>query len=106
MDLIKAHFDLVNPLWIEGVEPKASELFSLSRSDKAQEKLSPGQKSLVDAGLNTKPLVDALIENVYQFLADPPVPLRYVGAVTHKKKYFEKLNIYTSWEKAKRFRLP
>ena len=102
VELVQSRLNTINPPWIDGIEPRATDLYSLSRSIGSSKQLEPNKKRLVDAGLNTESLVDAFIQDIYRFLSAPPVPVKYVGAVTHKIKFFERQSQYFAWQKAKK----
>jgi len=59
------------------------------------------QQKLFNAGLRTKAKVETFITCVYDFLAYPPVPLKYVGAVTNNRRYIERSYRFEALTKAK-----
>jgi hypothetical protein len=66
-------------------EIKASEVHDMLRKMTRGESLNDYQKGLQKRGLKTVTEVQALIDETWQFLANPPVEMFYIASMTNKR---------------------
>ena len=72
-------------------EVKSSDLYDLRRKLRRGPGLRESQKALFAHGLNSVGRVDRLIEDIWDFLAEPPVPVKYLAACVDKDGAWTKL---------------
>jgi len=91
LNMIAGHLRLTaNVLAVNGIEAKASDLHALRKKLGNLQSLGDVHKPFCDWGLNTPRKVDALIADIWEFLAQPTTPLIYLASVANKSKTLEK----------------
>ena len=89
--LVGRHFDVDgDQLGYYGCEVKSSDLYDLRRKLRQGPGLRESQKALFAHGLNSLRRADALIEDIWEFLARPSVPLKYIAACVKKDSAWTK----------------
>ena len=84
--LLGKHFDVNgDQLGHYNCEVKSSDLYDLRRKLRQGPGLRESQKSLFAHGLNSISRVDQLIEDIWEFLAEPSFPVTYLAACVHKE---------------------
>ena len=84
-DAIGKHFDVDgDQLGYYDCEVKSSDIYDLRRKLRQGPGLRESQKSLFAHGLNSIDRADQLIEDIWEFLAEPSFPLKYLAACIHK----------------------
>ena len=79
------HFDIDgDQLGYYDCEVKSSDLYDLRRKLRQGPGLRESQKALFAHGLNSVERVDRLIEDIWEFLAEPSVPMKYLAACIDK----------------------
>ena len=66
------------------VEIKSSELYNLQDRLMKGNALKPEQQILYSLGLNTRQRVTNFINEIWDFVEKPPVPIKYLGSVVNK----------------------
>ena len=90
--LVGRHFDVDgDQLAYYGCEVKSSDLYDLRRKLRRGPGLRESQKALFAHGLNSVGRVDGLIEDIWEFLAEPSVPMKYLAACVEKDSAWRKL---------------
>lgn len=85
--MIAGHLRLgANVLAVNGIEAKSSDIYDLRKRLDGNQPLKALQKSLYTWGLNTTNRVDELINNIWEFLATPPVSVTYLASLANKEK--------------------
>ena len=83
--LLGKHFDVDgDQLGHYSCEVKSSDLYDLRRKLRQGPGLRESQKSRFAHGLNSIGRVDQLIEDIWEFLAEPSFPVKYLAACIHK----------------------
>ena len=84
-EVIGKHFDVDgDQLGYYNCEVKSSDLYDLRRKLRRGPGLRESQKTLFAHGLNSIGRVDQLIDDIWEFLSDPPIPVRYLAACVQK----------------------
>ncbi len=85
-EVVGKHLDVDgDQLGYYNCEVKSSDLYDLRRKLRRGPGLRESQKALFSHGLNSIDRVDQLIEDIWEFLADPPFPVKYLAACVHKE---------------------
>ena len=83
--VIGKHFDVDgDQLGYYDCEVKSSDLYDMRRKLRRGPGLRESQKSLFAHGLNSVGRVDRLIEDIWEFMAEPSVPVKYLAACIDK----------------------
>ena len=91
-EVIGKHFDVDgDQLGYYNCEVKSSDLYDLRRKLRQGPGLRESQKVLFAHGLNSVGRVDGLIEDIWEFLAEPSVPMKYLAACVEKDSAWRKL---------------
>lgn len=84
-EVIGKHFDVDgDQLGYYDCEVKSSDLYDMRRKLRRGPGLRESQKSLFAHGLSSVGRVDELIEDIWDFLAQPLVPIKYLASYVHK----------------------
>lgn len=99
-EMLEMHFQCPISLQTTGIEAKSSELFDMLLKLNRGSKLQNAQHKMFEYGLNTPRGVDELIEAVFNFLAKPPIPMKYLAVVVKKEEAWLKFcaDQFSSWE--------
>jgi hypothetical protein len=73
-----------------GIEAKSSELCDMLHKLKHKSRLQNSQQRMFEYGLDTTQKVSELIEAIFGFLSEPPVPTKYLAAITNKQEAWYK----------------
>lgn len=97
--LLGRHITVANTLPSSGVEAKSADIHDLHRRLSRGIELTMQQKNLYRYGLNRVEKANHLIEDVWEFLASPPVSMRYIAVVIDKRRTWNKYrqSYYQAW---------
>ena len=99
--VIGKHFDIDgDQLGNYSCEVKSSDLYDLRRKLRQGTGLRESQKALFEHGLDTVGRANRLIEDIWNFLADPPVPIRYLATCADKDSAWRKFSTdqFAKWQ--------
>lgn len=105
--MIAGHLRLsANVLAVNGIEAKSSDIYDLRTRLHSNQPLKALQRSLYTWGLNTTNRVDELINNIWEFLATPPISVTYLASVANKERAWRqfKESRYEEFKKMHRLR--
>lgn len=83
-EMLGNHFQFSGSLQTNGIEAKSSELSDMARSLRRKSKLNEVQQKMYNHGLDTEAKVKNLIEGILNFLANPPVSVKYLSVAVNK----------------------
>ena len=91
--VIGNHFDVEgDQLCYYSCEVKSSDLYNLRRKLKQGRGLRESQRALVEHGLGTFERANRLIDDIWQFLAEPPVPIKYLAVCADKNSAWRRFS--------------
>lgn len=100
-EVIGKHFDVDgDQLGYYNCEVKSSDLYDLRRKLRRGPGLRESQKALFTHGLNSIGRVDQLIEDIWEFLSAPSVPVKYLAACVQKDSAWRRYrqHRFVRWE--------
>lgn len=99
-ELLGKHFRFSGSLETNGIEAKSSELHDMLGSLRNKSKLNRVQQKMYGHGLDTEAKVRALIASICGFLAKPPVSVKYLAVVIHKRATWEQFctDQFNQWQ--------
>ena len=94
LDMVASHLQVSKDvIAINGIEAKSSDLYELRRRLDKGKPLTSTQSAIYKWGLKTSGKVDALIEDIWDFLANPPKDMRYIASVANKSATWGKFKM-------------
>ena len=99
--VVGKHFDVDGgQLGYYNCEVKSSDLYDLRRKLRRGPGLRESQKALFTHGLNSIGRVDRLIEDIWEFLSAPSVPVKYLAACVQKDSAWRRFHQrrFARWE--------
>lgn len=89
--MVERHFEIESDQFgYYNCEIKSSDLYDMRGKLRQGPGLRESQKALFAHGLNSVGRIDALIEDIWDFLAAPPVPARYIAVCVDKARAWRK----------------
>jgi hypothetical protein len=95
--LIEAHVRPQISLELAGIEAKASDVTLLPSVLGGRGLPTPGQRVLIKAGVNTLLRARVLADEIYRFLAHPPVAATFLAVAVDQQALFEDRYQYDEW---------
>ena len=100
-EMLNMHFKFLGSLQIHGIEAKSSDLNDMLKKLKRKStKLNKIQRRMYDHNLNTETKVSNLIKSIIDFVAKPPVSVKYLAVVFNKSETWQEFYVekYNRWK--------